>query len=99
MKPVITSGAYGWHHPHWSESYYPEGLPSGEPEYETDDWRLRYYSNDFDCVLVPAIDWQSATIEDCASWLDDVHADFEFFVECYAPALDRLSLIQLAEVL
>ncbi len=99
MKPVITSGAYGWRHSHWSECYYPEGLPSGEPEYDADDWRLNYYSNDFDSVLVPAIYWQSATVEDCASWLDDVHSDFEFFVECYAPAMDQSSLIQLSDVL
>lgn len=99
MKPAITAGAYGWRHPHWSGCYYPEGLPSGEPEYDADDWRLSYYSNDFESVLVPAIYWQSATVEDCASWLDDVHPDFEFFVECYASVMDQPSLIQLAEVL
>lgn len=99
MKPAITAGAYGWRHSHWSGCYYPEGLPSGELEYDADDWRLSYYSNDFDSVLVPAIYWQTATAEDCVSWLDDVPSDFEFFVECYAPVMDQPSLIQLDQVL
>ena len=40
----ITVGSYGWRHPHWRGSFYPEDLP--------EDWQLSYYSNEFSVVMV-----------------------------------------------
>lgn len=100
MKQTINLGAYGWRHSHWSRSFYPEDLPVEGDE----DWRLAYYSNEFDSVLVPAAYWQgnclqAGQINDCEEWLDSVHEDFQFFVECHASMFDSVSLADLTESL
>ncbi|VAW50835.1 hypothetical protein MNBD_GAMMA06-453, partial [hydrothermal vent metagenome] len=59
VKQKIIPGAYGWRQKHWSNSFYPEDLPA------EDDWRLTYYSNEFDVVLVPADYWQAGKINTC----------------------------------
>ncbi len=92
MKPAIKAGAYGWSHAHWSDdsraqSYYPQDLPQ--------EWRLGYYSNDFDRVLVPAASWQEETLPDCEDWLHSVHPEFRFFVECRAGMLQHIALSEL----
>ncbi len=70
------------------KSFYPEDLPV-----ETgDDWRLSYYSNEFNAVLVPAGYWCSGQVNDCDEWLDSVHSDFQFFIECRSCMFDELSL-------
>lgn len=71
----IQLGAYGWQHAHWLNRFYPDDLP--------EDWQLMYYSNEFNCVLVPAAYWQRHTIDDCAEWIGNVHENFRFFVECH----------------
>ncbi len=91
MKQRINLGAYGWCHKHWLGSFYPEDLPVEEG----DDWRLRYYSNEFNTVLVPAIYWQTGRYNDCEDWLESVHADFRFFVECHSDMLNSVSLTDL----
>ena len=50
LKQMMNLGAYGWRHKHWSNTFYPEDLPVDAD----DDWRLAYYSNEFNAVLVPA---------------------------------------------
>lgn len=100
MKQTINLGAYGWRHSHWSTSFYPEDLPAEGDE----DWRLAYYSNEFDTVLVPADYWQgnclqAGLVNDCEEWLDSVHEDFQFFVECHASMFDSVSLADLTEAL
>lgn len=98
MKPTITLGAYGWRHAHWLNTFYPEDLPRAGDE----DWRLSYYSNQFDTVLVPADYWQlkpeqlkqgqAELVVDCQQWLHDVPADFRFFIECNAKLLERVAV-------
>jgi hypothetical protein len=86
--------AYGWRHTHWSGAFYPEDLPVADD----DDWRLSYYSNEFNAVLVPADYWKTGPA-DCADWLDSVHEDFQFFVECRTSMLDVVSLADLTSAL
>ncbi len=91
MKQTINVGAYGWLHPHWINSFYPEDLPA--------DWRLGYYSNEFNTVLVPSFYWQKQHLADCAALLDDVHPGFQFFIECDHQMFDTVSLLALTEAL
>ena len=95
MKQTINLGAYGWRHRHWSGIFYPEDLPVADDE----DWRLAYYSNEFNAVLVPVDYWLAAQSADYEEWLDSVHADFQFFVECRASMLDSLALADLTAAL
>lgn len=92
MKKTINLGAYGWRQTHWSAVFYPQDLPMTDD----DDWRLSYYSNEFNAVLVPADYWPGADADD---WLDSVHAEFQFFVECRADMLDGVSLAELSAAL
>ncbi len=92
---MINPGAYGWRHKHWLKSFYPEDLPiDGD-----DDWRLSYYSNEFNSVLVPADYWRTARINDCEDWLDSVHSGFRFFVECHGSMFDSISPADLSGAL
>ena len=95
MKQTINLGAYGWRHGHWSGTFYPDDLPMADDE----DWRLAYYSNEFNAVMVPADYWQDTQNVDCEDWLDSVHTDFQFFVECRASMLDSLAPADLAAAL
>ena len=61
LKKTINPGAYGWRHKHWLESFYPEDLPVNGSE----DWRLSYYSNEFNTVMVPCDYWKSGESIDC----------------------------------
>jgi len=69
----INVGAYGWRHPHWLGEFYHEDLPQ--------EWQLNYYSNVFNCVLVPADYWHAEQGYACETWLDDVHEDFVFYLQ------------------
>ncbi len=91
MKQNINLGAYGWRHPQWSNTFYPEDLPVGGPE----DWQLTYFSNEFNAVLVPAAYWQTGDSVDCDCWLDAVHQGFQFFVECHVNMLAVMSMAEL----
>jgi hypothetical protein len=91
LKHDIRLGAYGWRHKHWLNTFYPEDLP--------EDWQLTYYANEFNTVLVPADYWRVNEPPDCEHWLDSVHDDFRFFVECHAGMLDYVSLSELSECL
>ena len=95
MKKTINLGAYGWRQKHWLNTFYPEDLPV----YATEDWRLSYYSNEFNTVLVPYYYWKSGQMVDCAGWLDDVNENFQFFVECHENMLKNISLSDLTDSL
>ena len=84
LELTINIGAYGWRHSHWSNSFYPDDLP--------EDWQLAYYSNEISTVLVPASYLQTCSVLDCEEWLDSVHEGFQFFVECHADMLKRISV-------
>jgi len=97
MKQSINLGAYGWRHKHWLNDFYPEDLPVGGSENNSEDWRLTYYSNEFNAVLVPSDYWYTGETIDCEGWLDDVHDEFQFFVECHVNMLKHISLSKLTE--
>lgn len=69
----ILIGATGWNHSGWIGSYYPQDLPQ--------DWRLSYYSNELNTVLVPEKDWRDKQKIDLKRWVDDTHDEFIFFFE------------------
>lgn len=75
----LQIGAYGWLHSHWNATFYPDDLP--------EDWRLAYYSNEFNVVMVPQQYWRQDKGYDCENWLDDIHDEFRFYLECPALAL------------
>jgi len=56
-----------------AETFYPEDLPS--------DWRLTYYANAFDGVLLPPGLWLCAGAEQLGQWRADVHDGFHFYLE------------------
>jgi len=89
LKKSINVGAYGWRHKHWLNTFYPDDIPD---EVQGEDWLLTYYSNEFDTVLVPAEYWRGKEKVDCASWLEDVHEDFLFFVEYHPSMFDCISV-------
>jgi hypothetical protein len=65
--------ARDWDRPGWCGSFYPEDLP--------EDWRLTYFANAFEAVLVPALAWQSVPWEHLAAWREDVPQRFRFYLE------------------
>lgn len=68
----LELAAYGWRGSEWN-FLYPDDLPS--------EWRLDYYANTFDTIVVPATAWQDATIDEARGWLDEVPAGFRFYWE------------------
>ena len=80
MSENLVIGACDWRHKHWSQSFYPEELPSV--------WCLGFYSNEFETVLVPSSAWQAESGYRCEGWLDEVNENFRFYVEL-PPALSE----------
>jgi hypothetical protein len=71
MSESLKLGAYGWHHKHWQQSFYDDELPA--------DWRLTFYANEFNTVLVPA--HYMGTDRDIEQWCEDVNEAFRFYIE------------------
>ena len=69
----LLIGARGWEHAAWQGSFYPDDLP--------EDWRLSYYANEFQTVLVPESDWINAEVDVIEQWLDDTNENFVFYFE------------------
>lgn len=69
----IIVAAYGWSHPDWRGTFYPEDLP--------EDWQLSYFSNEFRAVVVPASAWSGDDSVEVERWLEDTHDDFVFYLE------------------
>lgn len=62
----LLVGAFGWHSTGWEETFYPEDMPQ--------DWRLDYYSQYFQTVLVPYSEWRNwtaTTIEELVASLEE----------------------------
>lgn len=68
----VVVGARGWLHDSWTESFYPEDIP--------EDWRLGFYANEFNTLLVPWSQW-SESVEDIKVGLDDTEEDFHLYLE------------------
>jgi len=86
----LELAAYGWEGSEW-DSFYPDDLPS--------EWRLDYYANTYDAIVVPASAWQSATIDEAKEWLAEAPAGFRFYWELAdaAGAARLLELLPLVE--
>ncbi len=69
---MIAIGAWGWAHAAWLGGFYPEDLP---PE-----WRLTFYSNEFDAVGLDADAWLAPDIETLRGWVGDTREGFRFFL-------------------
>jgi len=69
----ILIGACGWQHEQWQGQFYPDDLPL--------DWRLPYYTNEFETLLVPYEMWSESELEEIESWLDDIPEIFDLFFE------------------
>jgi hypothetical protein len=65
--------ARGWDRSDWCGEFYPEDLP--------EDWRLSYFANTFQSVLVPATSWRAAPRGRLAQWAGDVPERFGFYLE------------------
>lgn len=73
MVESLNIGTVGWTHQSW-QKFYPEGLP--------EDWQFDYYSQSFNCVLVPQIEWLQWTEETLEELSEAIEGEgFEFFFE------------------
>ena len=72
---VVLIGACGWLHEGWSGEFYPEDLP--------EEWRLGYYGNEYQVVMVPASYWSSQAGK-IAEWLEE--SDESLKMVCEWPA-------------
>jgi len=68
----LVVGARGWIHEHWMDSYYPDDIP--------DEWRLGFYANEFNTLLVPWEQW-SESVEELTEGLEDTADDFHLYLE------------------
>ena len=68
----VVVGARGWLHERWMESFYPEDIP--------EDWRLGFYANEFNTLLVPWSQWRESVAE-LEEELDDTADDFHLYLE------------------
>jgi hypothetical protein len=65
--------ARDWDRPDWRGEFYPEDLP--------EDWRLAYFANAFESVLVPATNWCETPPGRLTQWAQDVPERFRFYLE------------------
>ncbi len=68
----VHVGAIGFEHPDWRPGYYPDDLP--------EDWRLEYYANNHETLLLPAGRLLTADGEELQSWYEDTEDEFRFFL-------------------
>ena len=67
----VVVGAQGWSHSHWLDSFYPDDIP--------DDWRLGFYANEFNTLLLPFPVWRDA-IDELDEQLEDTPEDFHLYL-------------------
>ncbi len=72
MNQVIYLGARDWLGSNWEAGLYPADLP--------EDWRLAYFSSQFNCVWLEAEQWRSVTGPEFMKWCEDVHSRFLFLL-------------------
>ena len=70
---ALLLGTAGWARAAWASDYYPDDLPA--------DWRLGYYANDCDCMLLAEEDWQSIDADEFAEQLEELPSAFRCFVQ------------------
>ena len=79
MTGSIRVGAVDWRRPDWNGTFYPADMP--------EEWRLTFYSSQFNCVYLEAAAWQGVDAAELARWHDDVHSRFVFLLAA-APGWD-----------
>lgn len=86
----LIIGTQGWESQSWLDTFYPEDMP--------EDWRLDYYSNFFECVLVEESVWQSWTEETLEDLVDMFEGeDFWFFFDVVSDLTEQ-SVDQLQKI-
>ncbi len=70
----------------WAADYFPHDLPA--------DWRMDYYSNEFDCLLLAPRDWQAADPAIWAGWAASVGEDFRFYLQAGGVSQARQAELQ-----
>lgn len=81
----LRLGTVGWQRDSWLHDYFPDDLP--------EDWRLSYFANDCDCVLVTADAWRDGPGEELAAQLPETPQSFRCFLQVPAdqsPVGERL---------
>ncbi len=69
---IILIGAYGWQSPQWDGEFYPDDLPI--------EWKIGYYGNEFQIVVVPNEYWSSSP-DQFQEWLDESDDALRFICE------------------
>ena len=69
----LRLGTVGWQRDSWLQDYFPDDLP--------EDWRLSYFANDCDCVLVQADAWRDGPGEELAAQLPETPPTFRCFLQ------------------
>jgi hypothetical protein len=96
-SPTIALGAWDWRHTEWNGRFYADDLP--------EEWRLTFYSNEFDAVGLYAAGWVTAPISEMEQWVEDTHEGFRFHLvmpsmvlkgdeDVFAGIAERLALLQ-----
>lgn len=78
----LLLGTVGWQRPAWVGGYFPTDLPP--------DWRLAYYANDCDCVLLPAVEWCAGERGGLEAAVAEAPEGLMFFLEVASPASTRI---------
>lgn len=73
-------GGVGWLHENWVGAYYPEDMP--------EEWRLSFYVNDFNGVLLNDSDIESLFSND--TWQQDIETDFVVVVRQNTQAINEI---------
>ncbi|MEZ5453925.1 MAG: hypothetical protein R3E93_14085 [Thiothrix sp.] len=68
----LSLAGYGWMPADWPMVFYPDDLP--------ESWRVSYYANEFNSILLPAEGWRKPLLE-AAFWQSEVTPDFRFYLE------------------
>jgi len=76
LSDRLLLGFSGW--PLVWPDYFPEDLP--------EDWRLAYYSNDADALVLSADELHAIDAEDLEEWCDDLPGYFRFYLKVDALA-------------
>lgn len=81
----LRLGTLDWRHKSWEGEYYPEDMP--------EEWQLDYYSNQFQCVLLPMAAWLNLSEADVEDWVDDLEGEaFEIYLLLSLPAEESVAL-------
>ena len=92
---MLQIGTCGWEHEGWLGHFYPDDLP--------ESWRLDYFSNEFNVVLVPQqvwLSWSQTTIKAIVESVDD---NFGFYLalqnEFEGGVKNKKTVLQLQSIL